>query len=609
VRRRLGSALALTLAISCAAAAAQERRAILSLVQGEPGKPWTDLLTRSFVEVIGAAENSPTLYFEYVDTPRFEDRGYLDGLRDWLRFKYRLRRIDLIVIRGQEAVEFLARSGGEPWPDTPVLYTDLSGIPPEVVASLEDSRGLILEDHMPAALAVIKELFPGTERIALVYGGTSTERIRYSGYAARLRKEGFEFLDLGGLPMRDLLVEVARLPERTVILYFPIEMDAEGGTFPTEAACRMISDAANRPVFSLYRMLLGSGIVGGRLLDFSVWGEALGERALQVLDEPSLPTMSVPVERHSRLAFDARELERWNIDESRLPEGSTILFREPSLWRDYRPYVLAALAVSLVQALLIVGLLFERRRRHQAELAARRHLATLAHVDRRGAMGELAASIAHELGQPLAAILANAKAAELMLAAGPADLEEIRSILDDIRKDDVRAAEIIRGMRELLRKRELSTRSIDVNELARETAALVAADARSRDVELDLSLAPGAAMASGEPIYLQQVLLNLLLNAVAAVSSEPPNRRRVRVQTTAGDNVVETVVSDTGHGIPTEQLATIFEPFVTTKAEGLGVGLSIARSIVEAHGGRIEAANNPEGGATFRFTLPAPKRA
>jgi signal transduction histidine kinase len=462
---------------------------------------------------------------------------------------------------------------------------------------------------LPEALAVVKDLLPGTERIALVYGGTSTERARYSGYTARLEASGFEPLDLGGLAMKDLLLEVARLPERTAILYFPIEMDAEGRTFPTEAACRRISDAANRPVFSLYRMLLGSGIVGGRLLDFSVWGEALGERALEALDDPSLPTILVPFERHSRLAFDARELDRWDIDESRVPRSSTVLFREPSLWRDYRPYVLAAIAVSLVQALLIVGLLLERRRRHRAELVARRHLATLSHVDRRGAMGELAASIAHELGQPLAAILANAKAADMMLAAGAADIEEIRSILHDIRNDDVRAAEIIRGMRELLRKRELETRPVDVNQLARDTAALVAADARSRDVELDLSLAPGPAMASGEPIYLQQVLLNLLLNAIAAVSSEPPNRRRVRVQTTSGNGVVETVVSDTGHGIPTDQLATIFEPFVTTKAEGLGVGLSIARSIVEAHGGGIEAANNPEGGATFRFTLPAPKRA
>jgi C4-dicarboxylate-specific signal transduction histidine kinase len=355
-------------------------------------------------------------------------------------------------------------------------------------------------------------------------------------------------------------------------------------------------------------MFLGHGIVGGRLMDFSVWGEALGARALEALEEPSLPTITVPVERHTRIAFDARELDRWGIDESRLPEGSTVLFRTPSLWRDYRPYVLAAVAVGLVQAGLIAGLLLERRRRRQAELAARRHLVTLSHVDRRGAMGELAASIAHELGQPLAAILANAKAADMMLAAGTVDTEEIRNILQDIRSDDVRAAEIIRGMRELLRKRELSTRPVDLNQLARDTAALVAADARSREIEIDLYLTPGQALASGEPIYLQQVLLNLLLNAVAAVSKEPPNRRRVRVQTTSSDGVVETVVSDTGHGIPAEQLATIFEPFVTTKAEGLGVGLSIVKSIVEAHGGHIEAANNADGGATFRFTLPAPKR-
>jgi C4-dicarboxylate-specific signal transduction histidine kinase len=264
--------------------------------------------------------------------------------------------------------------------------------------------------------------------------------------------------------------------------------------------------------------------------------------------------------------------------------------------------------VGLVQAFLIVGLLLEHGRRRRAELAARRHLATLSHVDRRGAMGELAASLAHELGQPLAAILANAKAAELMLAAGPADTQELRSILDDIRSDDVRAAEIIRGMRELLRKRELSARPVDLNQLARDTATIVTPDAQSREIAIDLSLAPGPTYGSGEPIYLQQVLLNLLLNAVEAVSSEPPERRRVRVQTIPSDGAVEIVVSDTGHGIPPDQLGTLFEPFVTTKTEGLGVGLSIARSIVEAHGGQIAATNNRDGGATFRFTVPASKR-
>jgi signal transduction histidine kinase len=594
--------------LGATAAPAAERRAILSLVSGEPGLPWTDEITRAFVEVVESAPESPAMYFEYIDHIRFGEPGYAEGLRDWLRFKYRNRRIDLLVARAQESVEFLARAGGEPWSGVPVLYTDLAGLTIDISTSLPTASGVVIEDNLPASLALMRIVLPGTERVVLVYGASATEKTRYGGFASRVRDAGFEPVDLGGLPMRDLLERVSRLPEGTAVLYSPILVDGDGRTLNAHTACELVSAAANRPVFSYVGTYLGCGIVGGRLTDFSVWGKALGERALEVLDEPSLPTIRVPVERHSRLLFDARALERWGIDEDRLPEGSRVEFRQPSLWRDYRTQVLAALAVGLVQAFLIVGLLLEHRRRRRAELAARRHLATMSHLDRRAALGELAGSIAHELGQPLAAIQANAKAAELMLARGPVHPGEIRDILDDIRKDDVRAAEIIRGMRELLQKRELTKKPVDLNQLARDTAAIVSSDARSRGIDVELSLAPGLAMGSGEPIYLQQVLLNLLLNGIAAVANGPPNRRQVRVGTVASDGVVEIVVSDTGPGIPLDQLATIFEPFVTTKAEGLGVGLSIARSIVEAHGGRIEAANNAEGGATFRFTLPVPKR-
>jgi signal transduction histidine kinase len=608
MRRAVPRSLVLALSVVCSTGVlAQDKRAILSLLSGEPGLVWTDQMTSGFVDVIDRAHDSPTLYFEYFDAVRFEDPLYAEHFREWLRFKYRDRRIDVVVARGQESVELLAGEGSALWPGVPVLYTDLSGLPAKLIASLPGAVGVIIEDHTPAELEVMKALLPGTERVALVYGASATEKARYSGFPSRVTAAGLEPVDLGGLAMADLLEKVARLPERTTILYFPIQVDATGRTFPTNVACKLVSDAANRPMFSLYRMDLGFGIVGGRLTDFSIWGEVLGERALEALEQPSLRTMVVPVERHARLEFDARQLARWGIDEDRLPPGSAVEFRAHSLWRDYRPQVLAALAVGLLQAFLIAGLLLEHGRRRRAELAERRHLATIAHVDRRGAMGELAASLAHELGQPLAAILANAKAAELMLAAGPIETEELRNILEDIRGDDLRAAAIIRGMREMLQKRELRSGAVDLNQLVRETAALVTPDARIRQIDFELQLAPGLATAAGEPIYLQQVLLNLMLNGVAAVAAQPPELRRVRVQTLSNDGLLELVVSDTGHGIPQDLVETIFEPFVTTKEHGLGVGLSIARSIVEAHGGRIEAANNPGGGASFRVRLPIPK--
>jgi signal transduction histidine kinase len=232
----------------------------------------------------------------------------------------------------------------------------------------------------------------------------------------------------------------------------------------------------------------------------------------------------------------------------------------------------------------------------------------MAHLDRRAAMGELATSLAHELNQPLNAILQNAGVAQMLLTshALPPALGEMQDIISDIRKDDIRASEVIRRMRGLLQKHELESQPVDVNHLAQETAAIVRPDANGRDIRLELDLAGQVPTILGDRVHIQQVLLNLLMNAVDAVTSCPAERRRVRVQTRHATGEVRVAVADTGAGIAADRLSEIFEPFYTTKSggTGMGMGLAIARSIVEAHGGRMTADNNPDGGATVAFSVP-----
>jgi two-component system, LuxR family, sensor kinase FixL len=230
----------------------------------------------------------------------------------------------------------------------------------------------------------------------------------------------------------------------------------------------------------------------------------------------------------------------------------------------------------------------------------------LAHAGRLALVGELTGSIAHELNQPLGAILANAAAAEKLLASGSPPLEEIRNILADIRKDDLRAAEVIQRVRALLRKRETLMHPLDLNEVADEVVQLVSTDARRRSVALETEIASGLPVVRGDRIYLQQVLLNLLLNGMDAMMDTPQADRRIIVRTQrSGEQSVSVSISDSGHGIPSDRLSHVFESFYTTKEHGMGLGLAIARSIIEVHGGRIWASNNPGGGATFCFTLPA----
>jgi signal transduction histidine kinase len=458
-------------------------------------------------------------------------------------------------------------------------------------------------------LKVIKTVLPETTHVALIYGATALEAGRWRYYAEGIVTAGLEPIELIGLSLEETLTALARLPPQSVIILLNPAVDAKGRVLGPSQACAVISTAAKVPTFIPGTQDFGCGSVGGLARDWSVIGRLLGEEALKRLQKPSSDVVTLPVAKYTTLAFDDRQLQRWRIPESRLPAGAIVQYREPNLWRDRRGLVLATLGVTLLQSLLIAGLVLEHRRRRRAEIDSRHNLAAIAHLDRRAAMGELATSLAHELNQPLNAILQNAGVAQMLLTSNalPPALGEMTDIISDIRKDDIRASEVIRRMRGLLQKHELESHPVDLNEVAQETIAIVRPDARSREIELEMDLADHVRPILGDRVHLQQVLLNLLMNAMDAVASMPPERRIVRVWTSQSALEVRLAVRDAGTGIPAERITEIFEPFYTTKNEGsgMGMGLAIARNILEAHSGRIEAENNTSGGATVWFSLPA----
>jgi signal transduction histidine kinase len=261
---------------------------------------------------------------------------------------------------------------------------------------------------------------------------------------------------------------------------------------------------------------------------------------------------------------------------------------------------------ELIQQLNLVGEVFANAlSRKQTELEAQRLRQDLSHIGRVSAMGELAASLAHELNQPLTAILSNAQAAQRLLAADVVNLPEVREILDDIVSDDKRAGDMIHRLRGLIKKGDLEFAPLDLNEIVGEVAWLVRSDAVLRNVSLRLEFADDLPNVRGDRVQLQQVVLNLVLNGLEAMR-ESRTGERILVIRTARDGVaaVRVAVQDCGPGIDEKDLDRMFEPLYTTKEEGLGMGLAIVRTIVEAHGGGLGAVNNPQGGATVHFTLP-----
>jgi signal transduction histidine kinase len=286
-------------------------------------------------------------------------------------------------------------------------------------------------------------------------------------------------------------------------------------------------------------------------------------------------------------------------------EGTTAQFtfeyqrrrEDEARWLEFRVHPLRTEAGGAVISRIDVT-----DRKH-GELEARRMRDELARVGRLVTMGQLTAALAHEVKQPLTGILTNAQAGRRLLTAGPPDLVELRAILDDIVRDDQRAADVIDRLRAMLKRHEPEVVALDVNRLIRDVVRFLHSDAVIRSATIGLDLTPDLPGIRADVVQLQQVVVNLMLNGLDAMRGVPAERRRLLIRTERACDGVRVAVQDSGPGLDPASRERVFEPFYTTKAEGMGLGLPIARTLVEAAGGRLWAADD-EGGATFVFTLP-----
>jgi len=332
--------------------------------------------------------------------------------------------------------------------------------------------------------------------------------------------------------------------------------------------------------------------------------------ALRILNGEKPSDVKIPPSPFAPPKFDWRQMQRWGISESNLPPGSKIDFREPPMWERYWWQIALTVALILLQGGLIAVLLLEHRRRQFAEVQSRQRMAELAHVNRFSTAGELTASIAHEINQPLGSIMTNAETAQAILKSQTPDIAELpiivelKDILNDILEDDRRATEVIRRMRSLLKKAPFELKRLDLNDIVRDTVEFLSSLAVGRKVELVSRIALETLPILADRIQLQQVILNLVVNGIDAMRDTSSENRIISIRTSRIDNYAQLSVSDRGPGVAEEQLNEIFQPFYTSKAEGMGMGLSIARTIIEAHNGQIWAKNRDHGGASFKVKLP-----
>ncbi|WP_245331085.1 sensor histidine kinase [Mesorhizobium sophorae] len=526
---------------------------------------------------------------------------------EYLKALYATRRLDLIVAIGAPAARFVQKWRIDLFPTTPMLLAAVEVR--RVGQSMLSERDAVVGtrvDHV-ALVENILRLLPETKAIAMIIGNSPPERFWIGDVQRELKPlldNKVELIFYNERPFEEILKKVASLPPHSAIFYQQMMVDGAGAVYGDKDPLKRIYEVANAPIFTFDESLFNGQAVGGPMSSPTEGARATADAAVRILGGEKAGDIKVPPIEFSAPKYDWRQLQRWNISESRLPPGGEVLFREPTAWERYSWQISLITAAILLQAGLIMILLNEHRRRQAAEVQSRQRMAELAHVNRFSTAGELTMLIAHEINQPLGAIMSHAESAELILQSSSPDIAALGEIVSDILENDQRASEVIQRMRSLLKKAPFELKSLDLNDLARETVEFLSTLARGRKVELLGVITPDALPILGDRIQLQQVILNLVVNGIDAMKETPSENRIISIRTSRDQEFAELSVSDRGPGIPDDKLEQVFEPFFTTKAEGMGMGLSIARNIVEAHGGLMRAKNRDHGGASFRIRLP-----
>lgn len=525
--------------------------------------------------------------------------------------KYSDRHVDLIIGRGERALDFIERNGKTIWPDTPTMYYSLASPAIYWRQRPQHISGVFIDYDYAANLALITRLQPTVKHIIQIVESPHPEEIQQLhtklATLAKARQADLHVDTIGERPLADLLRYVATLPPDTALLAMTIDDDRDGVRYATNEIVQAISEKSSVPLYGMRSSYLGNGVIGGQVINLGEHGREAGQLALQLLSNPNGGPYT-QISQETRCVLDDRQIRRWGFDLNNIPKNCERPFNTPTLLERNAMQIIAFALMTAVIMLLIFGLQWQRKKRLRADEDANRQRTALAHVARLGSVGELTASIVHEINQPLGAILANADAATMMLNQQSHSDHELRAILADIRDDNLRASLIIQKLRVLLSKRSLESKPVSLNEVINTSRSLLGNLAIKHHVTIATELAEDLPLIMGDSTHLQQVLINLASNAMEAMVAVAPAQRTLSIKSKHNTpSHIQLIVADNGPGIPTNILPNIFDSFYTTKPEGMGMGLAIVQTIVDAHSGRIEVFNNPGGGATFVITLPVAK--
>jgi signal transduction histidine kinase len=577
---------------------------------GRDFKPWSEYAKAIHLELDRQSPWPIEIIDQSLLTTRSADEDAEVPYVEYLRALFAKRPLDLIVSIGAPAANFVQRRRQQLFASTPMVFTAVEQRRIQRSSLTENDTVVALAQDFPAVIRNILHMLPDTKTIAVVNGNSPGERL----WLEDLGKDFAPFADrvsfvwYNDRSFAEILKHAAALPPHSAIFWHQMNVDAAGVVYEGDRALPRLHAVANAPIFSFTDAFFSGEIVGGPMASVIEASRLTAAVAVRILGGEKAGDIKIPPVGFAAPKFDWRQMQRWKISEARLLPGSEVHFRELTLWDQYRWQISAICVAILFQAAMITGLLVERRRRSAAEMEARDRRREAIHLNRVATATVLSSSLAHELGQPLGSILLNIETARELLKSVPHDLiSQVDEILSDVVRDDQRASEIVHSQKNLLKKEnDAGLQHFDLNDSVREVVDIATFEATKRGVALRASRSPDALPVRADRIQMQQVMLNLVMNGMDALENCDRAAREVTIQASHGaaSKAIEVTVSDSGDGIPQDKLTKIFDPFFTTKPQGTGLGLPIARTIIESHGGTMWAENRVDGGAAFHFTLP-----
>ena len=491
-----------------AAGSAQPVRQVLLLQSVDRGNRVIDEFTGDFRVELDQQADSPVNVIQVVVGPTGFVRASELAVVDYIRSTFLDRpKPDLIVTAGGPAALFARTYRHQLFPDTPLLFAavDQRYLGDAPLGSNE--AAVAVNNEFSRTIETILQLLPQTKQVVMVVGSGQFGQFWHRELEQQFTRfhDRLTFIWFDELSLPEILRRSRSLPDHSAIFYVTFGTDSAGAAYADERVLVNLHAAANAPLFAAYTVYFGAGVVGGSLMDIEDLSRRTATVAIGLLKGAPPKSISVPLHLPGQPMFDWRELERWGISESRLPAGSVVRYRSPSLWTAYRGTVLSVVGVLTVQSLLIVGLVYQRRARQRAEMDSRKNLTLATDVSRRQTMSALTSSIAHDLGQPLSSMIHNAQAGRMMITANRATPEMMDDILSDIESEGVQATQIIDRHRTMLRSHQLDTKPIDLHTIIHESLALVAHDMRAQHIETAMDLSSDPCIVTGDQVLLQQV--------------------------------------------------------------------------------------------------------